>query len=184
MSIQHNNNIFKHTVSFSGLSIELVSDNMQLLELNFIKGNKISDNDTIPGPIKKAISYLDDYFHCKKSKMDIVLNTKIPGDKLTDKSKKLYLDMRSYTEKENHIYSELLKVPPGKTVSYNELAQRSSIIRGGRFAGNCMAGNMFPIIIPCHRVIKSDGSTGNYTGGVDIKEFLLKHEKENSFSKK
>jgi len=177
------NNVFKHAVNYSGISIELISDNMQLLELNFTKGGKGSDNDKLPDPIKKAVSYLDDYFHGKKSTIEIVLNTDRPSDDLKGNSNKLYLDMRSYTEKENNIYRELLKVAPGKTLSYNELAQRSGIDRGARFAGNCMAGNIFPVIIPCHRIIKSDGSTGNYTGGVNIKEFLLKHEKENSFSK-
>jgi methylated-DNA-[protein]-cysteine S-methyltransferase len=47
---------------------------------------------------------------------------------------------------------------------------------GGRFVGNAMAKNMFPVFIPCHRVIKSDGAMGYYSGGVHIKEFLLAHE--------
>jgi O-6-methylguanine DNA methyltransferase len=89
---------------------------------------------------------------------------------------KLYLKVSGYTDKEIEIYKNLLNVKPGKTLSYSELALISGITGGARFAGNCMARNIFPVIIPCHRVVKKDGSMGNYTGGVWIKELLLKHE--------
>jgi O-6-methylguanine DNA methyltransferase len=174
-------NIFKHNVNYSGLAIELVSDDMQLLEINFLKEKKIKESDTLPDPVKKAVSYLDDYFGGKKSKIEIVFNTKNPAKKSADNSNKLYFDMSGYTEKEVQIYRELMKVGPGKTVSYSELAYKGGVERGARFAGNCMAGNRFPVIIPCHRVLKADGSIGNYSGGAGIKEFLLKHEKENQF---
>jgi O-6-methylguanine DNA methyltransferase len=68
---------------------------------------------------------------------------------------------------------------PGTTVSYGELASMSGIPGGARFIGNCMAKNRFPVLIPCHRVIKSDGSIGNFSGGVEVKEFLLDHETKN-----
>jgi methylated-DNA-[protein]-cysteine S-methyltransferase len=174
------NNIFKHRVDYSGLVIELVSDDYQLLEIDFVKGKKIKDSDRIPDPIKKGVLFLDDYFNGKKSKIEIILNTKMSGNQLTDKSNLLYLDMTGYTEKEVMVYNELLKVESGEKISYNELAVKSGIPRGARFAGNCMAGNRFPVIIPCHRVIKTDGSLGNYSGGVGIKELLLKHEQSAS----
>ena len=174
-------NIFKHTVDYSGLAIELISDDIQLLEINFSKDKKIKACDTLPDPVKKAVSYLDDYFDGKKSEIGIVFNTKSPAKKSADNSNKLYLDMSGYTEKEVQIYRELMKAGPGKTVSYSELAYKGGVERGARFAGNCMAGNRFPVIIPCHRVLKADGSIGNYSGGVSIKELLLKHEKENQF---
>lgn len=174
--------IFKHTVSYSGLVIELVSDEMQILEINFSKDKKNKVNDKLSDPVKKAVSYLDDYFNGKKSKIGIIFNTKNTVKKFPDNSSKLYLDMTGYTDKEVQIYSELMKVAPGKTVSYSELALKGGAPRGARFAGNCMAGNRFPVIVPCHRVIKSDGSIGNYSGGVGIKELLLKHEKENLFN--
>lgn len=171
-------NIFKHTVNYSGLAIELVSDDIQLLEINFSKDKKIKGDDTLPDPVKKAVSFLDDYFYGKKSKITVVFNTKNPVKKSSDNSNKLFLDMAGYTEKEVQIYRELMKVGPGKTVSYSELAHKGGVERGARFAGNCMAGNRFPVIIPCHRVLKADGSIGNYSGGAGIKEFLLKHEME------
>ena len=171
-------NIFKHTVSYSGLAIELVSDDMQLLEINFTDDKKTKYGDTLPDPLKKAVSWLDDYFHGRKSEIGIFFNTKNSVKNSAENSSRLYLDMTGYTEKEVQIYRELLKVGPGKTVSYGILAHKGGVERGARFAGNCMAGNRFPIIIPCHRVLKSDGAIGNYSGGVGIKEFLLKHEME------
>ncbi|MBP7734743.1 MAG: MGMT family protein [Spirochaetes bacterium] len=83
------------------------------------------------------------------------------------------LDLSWYTLKEIQVYGELLKIPTGSTISYGDLAWKSGIPGGARFVGNTMAKNSFPIIIPCHRVIRSDGSMGNYSGGVNIKKHLL-----------
>lgn len=88
------------------------------------------------------------------------------------------LDLGGYTDAERRIYDALLTVAAGDVVSYGKLAEMAGIPGGGRFAGNAMAKNRFPVFIPCHRVIKSNGETGNYTSGTDIKEFLLAHERE------
>lgn len=169
--------LFKHSVSIAGLSLELVSDDVMLHELNFVKGKKTGQDEKLPAPVKKALLYLNDYFAGKKSEIEIVPVSTGPAPE-GSVSEKLYLDMNGYTEKEIKIYNTLLNVPSGDTVSYKELAEKSGIHRGARFAGNCMADNRFPILIPCHRVIKTDGSMGNYTGGVGIKNFLLKLEKD------
>jgi O-6-methylguanine DNA methyltransferase len=89
----------------------------------------------------------------------------------------LNMDVSEFTQKEISVYRELLRVPYGGTISYGVLAARSGFPGGARFIGNTMAKNNFPIIIPCHRVIKSDGTMGNYSGGKHIKTFLLNHEK-------
>jgi O-6-methylguanine DNA methyltransferase len=178
MSINRNDNIFRYIADFSDLFLELISDSNQLLKLDFIQHvKKIKNSEIISDPIKHTLSFLDDYFSGKKCKITIHLNTD-GSSSLVKHSEKLILNMTGYTGKEILIYRELLNVGPGKKISYGELASRSGIPRGARFAGNCMAGNRFPILIPCHRVIKGDGSMGNYSGGVGIKEFLLKHEME------
>lgn len=177
MNISRNDDIFKYRVNYSGLVIELISGSRELQEINFVKDNKkINANYTIPEPVKKTLLILKDYFNGVRSNIELIFRTEPANESLPDDPKKLFLDMSGYTEKELRIYKELTKVMPGKTVSYGDLAMRSGIPRGARFAGNCMAGNRFPIIIPCHRVIKKDGSIGNYSGGAEIKEFLLKHE--------
>ncbi len=170
------NNRYFHIVSYSGFMIELSSTDRLLLKLDFVKKKKIKNSAAIPDTLKEALSFLDDYFSGRKNKTEICFVKS--GEVLSrDHSGKLLLDMSDYTEKEINIYRNLLSVESGKTVSYSELASASGIKDGARFAGNCMAGNRFPIIIPCHRVIKKDGAMGNYTGGVEIKEFLLNHEK-------
>jgi len=88
----------------------------------------------------------------------------------------LVFDLQYFTSNEIRVYAALLKVPSGKTVSYNGLSKKAGFPGGSRFIGNTMAKNPFPIFIPCHRVIKSDGSIGNYTGGVEIKRKLLELE--------
>lgn len=86
------------------------------------------------------------------------------------------IDLTTYTDRERAVYSELLKIPFGETVSYGELARRVGIKHGGRFVGNAMAKNRFPIFIPCHRVVRAGGDIGNYSAGVSVKRFLLGHE--------
>jgi len=88
----------------------------------------------------------------------------------------LVLDMNKYTTVEIEIYRALLSIPFGSRISYGELARLGGVPDGARFAGNTMAKNSFPILVPCHRVVKADCSIGNYTGGPDIKEYLLDHE--------
>lgn len=87
------------------------------------------------------------------------------------------LDLTGCTEKQKRVYRELMKIGFGKTISYTQLAELAGIPRGARFIGNTMAKNPLPVFIPCHRVIKADGSTGNFSGGVGLKEYLLAHEK-------
>lgn len=87
-------------------------------------------------------------------------------------------DFNSFSTNEMKIYSALMGIPAGKVISYGNLSQIAGIPRGGRYAGNLMARNRFPILIPCHRVIKSDLTPGKFSAanGVDMKIQLLKIE--------
>lgn len=64
----------------------------------------------------------------------------------------------------------------GEVVSYGELALRVGHPRASRAVGSAMATNPVPIVVPCHRVLRSGGNIGNYGGGVDMKRKLLTHE--------
>lgn len=86
------------------------------------------------------------------------------------------LDLSRYTDAERRVYTELARIPFGRIISYAGLAELSESPKGARFIGNCMAKNAFPILIPCHRVIYSDRTLGNYVGGPDIKKELLTFE--------
>ncbi len=135
--------------------------------------------------IDAAIAFLDDYFNTSTVKQKTgIAGTVVKSDGegklliVTLNRITLPLDLSHFTVKEIAIYRELSGIPAGATISYGLLAERAGIPGGARFAGNAMAKNNFPIIIPCHRVIKSDGSIGNYSGGIHIKNCLLEYEKE------
>ena len=74
------------------------------------------------------------------------------------------------------VWRELIKIPYGGTVTYADIARRVGRSKASRAVGRAVAENPIPIIIPCHRVISSDGSIGGYSFGVKIKEFLLELE--------
>ncbi|MBM4289258.1 MAG: methylated-DNA--[protein]-cysteine S-methyltransferase [Deltaproteobacteria bacterium] len=74
------------------------------------------------------------------------------------------------------VWQELQKIPPGQTISYRELAARIGNPKASRAVGQAVGANPIPIIIPCHRVIASNGSLGGYSSGLDRKRWLLKHE--------
>lgn len=76
-------------------------------------------------------------------------------------------------------WKELLNIPYGKTISYKQQALNIEQEKAHRAVANANAQNMISILVPCHRVIASDGSLSGYNGGVEKKEFLLKLESIN-----
>ena len=67
-------------------------------------------------------------------------------------------------------------IPRGRVMSYGGLAAKVGVPGGARAVGNVMAGNPFPLVIPCHRVLRSDGSLGGFGGGLPMKKALLEME--------
>ncbi|HEY4679874.1 MAG TPA: MGMT family protein [Nitrosarchaeum sp.] len=74
------------------------------------------------------------------------------------------------------IYKKLLEVPKGKITTYGELAKAVGLKNGQRAVGKIMNKNPYPVIIPCHRVVKSDGKIGGYAYGEEIKSDMLTRE--------
>jgi methylated-DNA-[protein]-cysteine S-methyltransferase len=70
----------------------------------------------------------------------------------------------------------MFEIPYGETISYGELASRAGNPRAFRAAGHACATNPIPIVLPCHRVVRSDGDLNWYTGGLHFKELLLSVE--------
>ena len=76
----------------------------------------------------------------------------------------------------SRVYKKLLEVPRGKVTTYAELAKAVGIENGSRAIGNIMNKNPDPVIVPCHRVVRSDGSVGGYAFGSVEKIHLLSSE--------
>ena len=80
------------------------------------------------------------------------------------------------TEFQRRVWSALTEIPYGRTISYAELARRVKNSSAVRAVGAANGRNPIPIIVPCHRVIGSDGSLTGFGGGLDRKRWLLQHE--------
>ena len=92
---------------------------------------------------------------------------------------KLDLDLETTGDFGRRVLEELAAVPYGETVNYEELAARAGSPRAARAVGNAMRRNSWPIVLPCHRVVRSDGQLGGYAGPhdrADRKRYLLELE--------
>jgi len=88
-----------------------------------------------------------------------------------------YFDFNGSTEFYRSVWCKLLEIPFGKSISYSKLAEAINNEGAVRAVGMANARNPIPIIIPCHRVIGSDGSLTGYALGLNVKRRLLIHEK-------
>ncbi len=77
---------------------------------------------------------------------------------------------------EQKIYKKLLEVPKGQITTYGELAKAVGLKNGQRIIGKIMNKNPYPVIVPCHRVVMSNGKVGGYAYGEHIKTKLLNDE--------
>jgi methylated-DNA-[protein]-cysteine S-methyltransferase len=74
------------------------------------------------------------------------------------------------------VLRETVRIGFGKTSTYAEVASGAGSPRAVRAAGNALGSNPIPVVVPCHRVLRTGGALGGYTGGVERKEFLLRLE--------
>jgi len=81
------------------------------------------------------------------------------------------------TEFQNRVWRALTDIPYGETLSYGDLAQRIGKPTASRAVGAANGANPLPIVVPCHRVIGADRSLTGFGGGVEVKRFLLDHER-------
>ena len=89
------------------------------------------------------------------------------------------LDLQG-TEFQRAVWAELLKLEPGTTCSYGEIAARLGAPSAGRAVGAAVGRNPVSVIVPCHRVVGSDGSLTGYAGGLERKTALLRLESRKS----
>ncbi|MGW0019845.1 methylated-DNA--[protein]-cysteine S-methyltransferase [Rhodococcus sp. NPDC003382] len=111
-----------------------------------------------PARLDSAARQLDEYFHGRRHTFD------------------LPLDLRLATGFRRDVIVHLPTIAYGHTASYAEVAAASGSPRAVRAVGTACAKNPLPVIVPCHRVVRSDGGIGQYVGGVDAKRALLQLE--------
>lgn len=113
----------------------------------------------------------------------LVVKSRHPYKKLVkayyagDKKALSKMPYRTYgTIFQKQLWQTLAKVPYGKTLSYQELAIKAGMPKAIRAVGTACGANRLILLIPCHRILKSNGQIGNYLYGNDLKVSLLQHE--------
>lgn len=128
-----------------------------LTSIMFSKDDTVQFSKNIPVHLQETVNQIVEYFEGKRK--DFTLKLAPEG-----------------TEFQKRVWKELLKIPFGKTVSYQYIAKQLGDPKAIRAAASANGKNPISIIIPCHRVIGKDGSLTGYAGGLHIKKWLLEHE--------
>lgn len=120
----------------------------------------------------------------KADALKILLQAKLEIEEyLSGKRKKFKVPLNpSGTEFQKKVWKELAKIPYGSTFSYKDIAKKINQEKACRAVGTANGKNPLSLIIPCHRVIASDGTLGGYAGGLEIKTILLELEKASGLS--
>jgi methylated-DNA-[protein]-cysteine S-methyltransferase len=114
-------------------------------------------SDTVPEILQEAISQLNEYFEGKRTDFNFKLNP-------------------SGTEFQQKVWKALVEIPFGKTLSYLDLSKKLGDVKAIRAVASANGKNPLWIVVPCHRVIGTDGSLTGYAGGLWRKKWLLEHE--------
>ncbi|MBW2037175.1 MAG: methylated-DNA--[protein]-cysteine S-methyltransferase [Deltaproteobacteria bacterium] len=88
-----------------------------------------------------------------------------------------FLDITGLTPLQHSVLEAVADVAYGEVKTYSEIAAEIGRPRAARFVGTTLASNPFPVLIPCHRIIRADGSAGGFSGGTNLKERLLTLER-------
>ena len=137
------------------------------------------------GEILKGVSFKKPHGPCRKSKAppwikkELTEYFEIGLDKFSQK-----IGFLKGTEFEKMVWRILHEIPYGETRTYKWLAEKIGNPHATRAVGRALSRNPLPIVLPCHRIIESDGSIGGYSSGVNIKRRLLEIEYYINLSKK
>jgi len=137
-------------------TLEIKGDAMGLSSVHFMDVSE-KTSEIIPSELKDAVSQLTEYFNKGRRQFELKLN---PEGTIFQKK----------------VWNKLAEIPFGKTVSYRDVANKLGDPKVIRAAASANGKNPIAIIIPCHRVIGSDGSLTGYAGGLHRKKWLLEHE--------
>ena len=149
--------LLKHTYNSPIGNIGLLIENRNLISISLtnpmLKGLEAMKD---PKSFKDIITQLDEYFFEGRKKFDVAFKISSTNFRLK-------------------VYQEMQKIPYGKSITYSGLASKVGCPKAFRAVGTACGKNPLPLIIPCHRV-KAQSGLGGFTGGIDIKRFLLSLE--------
>ncbi len=135
----------------------VTGDENGITKVSITEESNIEVSTEIPNYLEASVTQLQEYFRGERTDFDLVLNP-------------------SGTDFQKKVWEELLNVPFGKTATYLDIAKRLGDAKCIRAAATANGKNPLWIIIPCHRIIGSDGSLTGYAGGLWRKKWLLDHE--------
>lgn len=92
------------------------------------------------------------------------------------------IDYRWSSPFRTKVWQYLTWIPYGTTSTYYKVAQAINNTHAARAVGSACATNPVPLIVPCHRVLRTDGTLGGFSGGLETKQFLLNHEKHSEYN--
>lgn len=136
--------------------IEISGDDDFVSRVIFVDESK-ADTGHLPKVIRDCKQQLQEYFAGKRKEFSLMLS-------------------QSGTDFQRQVWSELCNIPYGKTTSYMQLAKKIGDVKSIRAVGAANGKNNLAIIVPCHRVIGSNGTLVGYAGGMDKKKWLLDFE--------
>ncbi|MFK7811975.1 MAG: methylated-DNA--[protein]-cysteine S-methyltransferase [Maribacter sp.] len=139
------------------LGIAKLKGNEDGLSAVSVLNTKETLTDVIPEVLEDAVYQLQEYFEGQRENFNLQLNPQ-------------------GTAFQQGVWEELLEIPYGKTMSYLDLSKRLGDVKAIRAVAAANGKNPLWIIVPCHRVIGSDGSLTGYAGGLHRKKWLLDHE--------
>jgi methylated-DNA-[protein]-cysteine S-methyltransferase len=134
---------------------KIVGDENGIAVISILEEGEVSK--TIPAELQEAVSQLGDYFDGKRQDFNFKLNPK-------------------GTDFQQRVWQELLQIPFGKSMSYLDLSKKLGDVKAIRAVASSNGKNPLWIVVPCHRVIGTDGSLTGYAGGLWRKKWLLEHE--------
>ena len=134
---------------------KIVGDSDGIAVISILSEGEISKK--IPEELQECVSQLREYFDGQRNEFTFKMN--LQG-----------------TDFQQKVWQELLNIPFGKTVSYLDLSKKLGDVKAIRAVASANGRNPLWIVVPCHRVIGTDGSLTGYAGGLWRKKWLLEHE--------
>lgn len=135
----------------------------------------------LPGRDEKTVAVIADKypdategFHEKIDELSEKLARYLEGEAVRFSLELLNLDLCYDFQK--RVLLKVAEIPPGRVISYGGLAEKISAPSAARAVGTALARNLFPVILPCHRVVRSNGHIGQFGGGPGMKKRLLELE--------